>query len=119
MAIFPCDICRKRYPGRGNTVYVGWMAGGYNDRVKYNACPFHADQLTGWAAKHLQLIEVGGVMQTDDTEVSKTCSDCGLEPATQTWFANTYLRTEDPKTFAAGFCEKCGARVGQDRPQAA
>jgi len=119
MAIFPCDMCRKRYPGKSNSVYLGWMAGGYSDRRKLNLCPRHVEVVDAWLSKNLSLIEVGGVPQTDDVEISKTCESCGLEPTTQTWFANTYVRSEDPAVWARGLCEKCGGRVLQDAPQAA
>lgn len=119
MAIFPCDMCRRRYPGRGNTVYLGWSAGSHNDREKLNLCSIHVDQVQAWLQENLKLIEVGGVMQTDETEISRTCERCGLEPTTQTWYANTYIRTADPAVYAVGLCEKCGGYLDVDRPRAA
>lgn len=107
MAIFPCDLCRKRYAGRGNSIYIGWMQGGFSDRRKLNLCPAHVDLTIQSLAKHLTLIERGGVMQSDSAEISSTCETCGLEPTTQTWFANTYERNSDPSVFARGVCEKC------------
>lgn len=113
MALFPCDLCRKRYPGRSNSVYLGWMAGGFSDRRKFNLCQRHVESMEDTIAKHMALIEVGGVMQTDDVEISGTCEVCGLEPTAQTWFANTYVRTKDPAVWARGVCEKDGATLRQ------
>ena len=114
MAIFPCDVCRKRYAGRSNSAYIGWMAGGFSDRRKYNLCQNHAEELEAKLQKHMALIEVGGVMQTDNTEIAGTCEVCGLEPTQQTWFANTYYRTKDNAVWVRGVCQKCALPLSQE-----
>lgn len=119
MAIFPCDMCHKRYAGKGNTIYIGWLGGSFTEREKLNLCPNHAEGVMQWIRGSFTLIERGGVMQTDDAEIGRTCETCGLEPTAQTWFANTYLRSDDPEVYALGVCKKCAGKLSQDMPRAA
>lgn len=119
MAIFPCDVCRKRYSGKSNTAYIGWSAGSFQDRHKLNLCQSHADALSSLLEKSFNLVERGGVLQTDDTEVSRTCESCNAEPSTQTYYVNLYVRSRDPEVWVKGVCEQCGQTLSQNLPQAA
>ncbi len=111
MALFPCDARRHRYPGKANKVYVGWMAGGQSERQAWNLCPAHLEYYEKRIQDTMQLIEIGGVLQTDETAVPETCERCKLVPATVTWFAHVYDRTREPHVYATGVCAQCNQAI--------
>lgn len=119
MALFPCDVCKKRYVGTGNLAYVGWMAGGFSERARYRLCQPHVTALTELLELHMVCIQVGDQLVGDDTELPAECQRCHLEPGTVTWFAQVYDRRQDMHQYATVRCAKCQPVTEQSmRPEA-
>lgn len=105
MALFPCDVCHRRYVGVGSSAYIGWVAGGFNERRKWRLCPQDLEQVQSFVQQLFDLIQVGDELVGDDAEVSNLCSlSCG-KPASTTYFAHVYPRGEPMKVYITTRCK--------------
>lgn len=114
MALFPCDVCKRRYVGAGNSAYIGWMAGAFSERIRLRLCSPHVNAVLLRCEQHMTLVQRGDDLVGDDTELPTVCQRCGLEPATVTFFANVYERNTEPLVFAATRCAKCQGQLTYD-----
>jgi hypothetical protein len=104
MALFPCDICRRRYVGVGNSAYLGWVAGGFNERRRMRLCPGHLEQVESFIEARFNLVQVGDDLVEELAEQADVCDvDCTARPTT-TYFAHVYRRNELPRYFVASRC---------------
>lgn len=113
MALFPCDVCKRRYVGAGNSAYIGWMAGSYSERVRFRLCPLHIKGLAELCELTMICVQVGDQLVGEETALPRDCGRCELEPATVTYFANLYSRLEEPHVYAAVRCAKCAEPMTQ------
>lgn len=107
MALFPCSICLKRYPGKSQKAYLGWTRGAYSDRKVLNLDPFHLDQLRDKALHQGYLLERNDQMVTDPGTVPLTCPLCKVDPTTTTWWCQIYDRTVGREVYVVDACERC------------
>lgn len=119
MALFPCDVCGKRYAGKSNKAYIGWTRGGYSDRKVLNVCSFHADVLHEQATRTAELLERDDVMVNPDLVVSKICTLCKVDGTTTTWWVHLYDRSLGKLVFVTDACDRCRPPYAQDAPSAA
>lgn len=107
MALFPCTVCGKRYPGKSNKAYLGWTNGAYSDRAILNLDPFHLDQLREKVERQGKLIERNDVMPEDPGPVSATCTICTVDPVSVTWWLHLFDRTVGREVYVVDACNRC------------
>jgi len=105
MALFPCDVCHRRYVGVGNSAYLGWVAGGFNERRKWRLCPRDLEQILSFVEERFDLVQVGDELVDSSIEVSNLCGRDCQAPASTTYFAHVYPRSEQPRIYVASRCK--------------
>lgn len=113
MALFPCDVCGKRYAGKSNKAYIGWTRGGYSDRKVLNLDAFHIDVLRGSAETQANLLEKDDVVVNPDLGVSKVCQLCTVDPTTTTWWVHLYDRSLGKMVYVTDACDRCTPAYAQ------
>lgn len=118
MALYPCDVCHRRYVGAGNHAYVGWAAGSYSERKRRRLCPAHLAEFRRTADTAMRLVSRGDIAFEISDDGNPMCWECGLEPHTVMSFMHLYDRTSEPEVYVMHTCAKCNSRFILDGLQA-
>lgn len=118
MALYPCDVCHRRYVGAGNHAYVGWATGSFSERKRRRLCPVHVDEYRAAADRSMRLVSRGeqAFELSDDGDTS--CWQCHLEPHTVMSFLHLYSRDSEPEVYVMHTCPKCNSHLSLDGLQA-
>jgi hypothetical protein len=105
MAMFPCDVCGRRYQGKQSSAYSAIVNGAEASRGKRRLCPDCAEDLDEWITDRL-------VPAEETAQVMLCCACAGADP-TLALFVTIYHPNSDRQDFFGRLHE--GGCAGQVR----
>lgn len=106
MAMRPCDVCRRRFPGPSNSAYVAILDGGQRWELKLRLCSVH------WLKLEQLFTDVDGFInyEADTHAESQPCLVChgdvnGAHP--QSAFMTAYPARAERADYFAPVCAGC------------
>ena len=110
MALFPCELCNRRYHGRQCTVYPAFVNGSTAVRRRLRCCPPCYGTAVEAVLDHFDIIDLETPLQSTDA-ADRVCRMCGQVEGEWTFFVNEYPPKEQPIERFGPICRPCAMHI--------